>query len=283
MCRGPALSRELVVAGAGFVRLHHLLWTGSDPVIVLLHPNRTNARVWDHVVACSALPNAFVAVDHRGHGRSEWPPSGYGLDDYVADDIAFLEKLDRGPVILVGAATGGTVGLLLATRRPDLVAALAVVDPGLSLDPGINAAVQREIATGREYGSFEAARDAMPFSASWSEAVRDHFADHYLYEVDAGRWAPRYRPEAVSETEAALEADLWHLIRPACPVLAVRGARSRVFDRPRLWRLAETVDDCLLVEVPGADHRVGQDNPRGLAAVLDSFVRSLADVQGSYV
>jgi pimeloyl-ACP methyl ester carboxylesterase len=270
MCKGPALTRSAQLPG---VRLHYLYWPGTDPPVVLLHPNRTNARVWDHVVAGSRLPHAFFAPDHRGHGHSDWPAGGYDLADYLADDVAFLEQLGRGPVVLVGAATGGTVGLLLATQRPDLVRALVVVDPGLSLDPGITADVQQQI--GQRYPDLATARAAMPFSARWSPAVREHFADHSYYQVEPGVWAPRYLPDAARHTEAALQHDLWDRIAPACPVLAVRGQHSRVFDRSRMLRLAERAADCLLVEIPGADHRVGQDNPTALAGVLDAFVRNV--------
>lgn len=274
MRRGPALSRYL---RTDRLRTHYLYWPGEDPPMVLLHPNRANARVWDYVVTYSTLPHTVYAPDHRGHGLSDWPESGYELEDYLADDIAFLEAVADQPVILVGAATGGTIALLLATERPDLVRAVAVVDPGLSLDPAINAKVQQQIATGMEYPDFETARASMPYSQRWSTAVREHFAAYSYVEAEPGRWVPRYLPAAVSATEAALQADMWDRIKPRCPVLAVRGALSKVFDRARMLRLAECVDDCLLAEIPAADHRVGQDNPRALAGVIDAFVWSLDD------
>lgn len=274
MSRGPALSRYV---RTDRLRMHYLYWPGENPPMVLLHPNRANSRVWDYVVTYSTLPHTVYAPDHRGHGLTEWPKSGYELEDYLADDIAFLEAVTDQPVVLVGAATGGTIALLLATRRPDLVRALVVVDPGLSLDPSINAMVQQQIAQGMEYPDFESARAAMPYSQRWSPAVREHFASYSYYEAEPGRWVPRYLPSAVSATEAALQADMWDEIRPRCPVLAVRGALSKVFDRARMLRLADCAKDCLLAEIPSADHRVGQDNPRALAGVIDAFVWSLDD------
>ncbi|MGI9657772.1 MAG: alpha/beta fold hydrolase, partial [Gaiellaceae bacterium] len=61
----PAASREVDLAS---IRLHVLDWDGAEPPILLLHPNRTNARVWDFVVEHSTLPNRFIAPDQRGHG-----------------------------------------------------------------------------------------------------------------------------------------------------------------------------------------------------------------------
>lgn len=271
MTRGPGVSRFTTTARG---RFHYVDWPGEDPPVVLLHPNRTNARVWDFVVAHSTLTQRFVALDHRGHGLSDWPDSGYGLDDYVADDIAFCEQLDAGPVTLVGAATGGTVALLLASQRPDLVRLLAVVDPGLSLDPAINAAVQDQIEHGYSHASFDEAAAALPFSELWDAAMHAHFAQHSLLRRPDGRWAGRYRKEAAQETEALLEQDLWDRITLSCDLLALRGERSEVFDRSKLVRLGSLAPSSIVGEVPRADHRAMQDNPPAVAALLDSFVRS---------
>jgi len=258
----------------GDLRLHYVDWPGESPTVVLLHPNRTNNRVWDFVVAHSHLPNRFVALDHRGHGLSEWPEAGYALEDYIADDIAFLEALGA-PVVLVGAATGGTVALLLTSQRPDLVAALGVLDPGMSLDPSINERVQDQIEHGYLHESFEAGMAAMPFSDLWDDAMRAHFAAASLRQLDDGRWAGRYSQQAAQTTEALLEQDFWGRISLRCPALVARGHRSEVFDRDKMVRLGGLLPDALLAEVPAADHRVTQDNPVFVAALLDAFVTSV--------
>ena len=96
--------------------LHHLDWpaataeAAAEPPIVLLHPNRTNARVWDYVVEHSTLPNRWLAPDQRGHGRSDYPESGYQLDDYVTDLVELLDALG------------------VARAEPDAPAALSVAN-----------------------------------------------------------------------------------------------------------------------------------------------------------
>lgn len=73
---------------------HVLDWEGVDPPILLLHPNRTNARVWDFVVEYSGLKNRFLAPDARGHGRSGYPRQGYGYADYLGDRRALAALID---------------------------------------------------------------------------------------------------------------------------------------------------------------------------------------------
>ncbi len=272
--RGPGVSRFFE---ANDLRFHTVEWPGTDPPLVLLHPNRANARVWDFMVANSKLRNRFVAVDLRGHGQSEWPNKGYQLEDYVKDVIAVIEKLSPSPVILVGGATGGNIGLLVATIRPDLVRGLAVIDPGLSLDPAINARVQDQIEHEHSFSNRTQAVESLPFSSLWSTANKEFYADHAFREQDDGSWEGTYSKTAARETEHALVPEMWDKIRVACPTLAVRGDRSEVFGREKLVRLGSLIADCIIAEIPRSNHRVMQDSPETLAALLDGFAIMLMD------
>jgi 3-oxoadipate enol-lactonase len=275
MARGPAIPERIRISRG--ITLNVRVWPGltPGPTVLLLHPNRTNSHVWDFVVAHSRLPNRFVAVDHRGHGDSDWPEHGYELDDYVEDDIALIEEQLDGPVVLVGAATGGNIALLLASRRPDLVLATIVVDPGLSLDPAINERVQDEIESGYSYADRAMALAAMPFSDLWSPHVRAHYGHHGFRDLEGGGVAGRYDKDAAQYTEALLEVDMWDRIDLRSPLLAVRGAESEVFDRQKLVRLGDMVAGSTIAEVVRANHRVTQDNPAVFAALMDAFVESV--------
>lgn len=273
MSRGPAVPVRHRTADG--LTLNLMVWPGEGPSVVLLHPNRTNARIWDFVVASSRLPNPFVAVDHRGHGDSDWPGTGYDLEDYVADDVDVIERYVGGPVVLIGAATGGNIALLLAGERPDLVTALGVVDPGLSLDPAINARVQDEIEAGYVHASREAAIADMPFSDLWTAHVRAHYGEHGYRDLPEGGVAGRYDKVAAQHTESLLEQDMWDRIDVRCPLLAVRGVRSEVFGRDKLIRLGALAPEAVLAEVVRADHRVAQDNPAALAGLIDAFVTAV--------
>ena len=272
------------------LRMHVLDWPGApagaaapagvaEPPVVLLHPNRTNARVWDFVVEHSTLPNRWLAPDQRGHGLSEYPAAGYQLDDYVTDTVELLDALGVPEAHFLAAATGGNIALLLASQYPERVRTLTVVDPGLSLDPEISHKVRDQMKAEFRFPSLADARAKMPFSAHWSEEMKEHYARHSFAPVGGGDRADgdevewRYFIPGVIETEAALEPDMWHRIHVRCPLLAIRGAESRVFDETRMARLAEIVPGCRTLAIE-ADHRVSQDNPQALAAALDAFIRA---------
>lgn len=267
----PARSRRVHLAS---LDAHILDWPGDDLPILLLHPNRTNARVWDFVVEHSSLRNRFIAPDARGHGFSAYPARGYGYADYLDDLRALQDTLGIAKAHIVGAATGGNLALLLASESPERVASLVVVDPGVSLDPHLSLQVREQMVREFRFPSLAEARARMPFSARWSDAMKDHYSRHSLRDVGAGEVEWRYFPPGVVETEHLLETPIWQRIAVRCPTLAIRGAGSAVFPLANMQRLCKLIPGSTSAEVE-ADHRVSQDNPYALAALIDRFIGSL--------
>ena len=74
-----------------------------------------------------------VAVDLRGHGRSEVMPSGAYLPaDYVADIEGVISTKHPGQkFIIVGRSMGGQIAARLAAKRPDRVSAVVSVEGSL--------------------------------------------------------------------------------------------------------------------------------------------------------
>jgi 3-oxoadipate enol-lactonase len=89
-------------------------------VIVLVHSGICDARMWDGF----DLPGA-VRHELAGFGETPMPPAG---EFSHAGD---LEARLTEPSTLVGASFGGWVCLELASRRPDLVTGLVLLDAPL--------------------------------------------------------------------------------------------------------------------------------------------------------
>lgn len=100
---------------------------------LLVHGLASNARLWDGVARrLAAAGHEVVAVDLRGHGRSEETDDGYDTATAAADLAALVSGLgwtgEREPVV-AGQSWGGNVVLTLAAEHGD-VAAIALVDGG---------------------------------------------------------------------------------------------------------------------------------------------------------
>ena len=264
------------------IALHTLDWPGSEPAIVLIHPNRTINRVWDHVLAASTLPHRFVAPCLRGHGLSDYPPCGYRLADHRDDLIDFIETIGSGPVFLVGQATGAMLALMIAHARPDLVRAVVAANPALAIPPAVNDLVQSQVRAQTLFASRAAAQSALPFSSRWTPVIVGHYLDHALECVtpsgaaDMGgayRW--RYHADGVAQCEADLVNDHSEAIRTTLPVLVFGGAEASVLPPAITDRVCALLPNHQRALLPRADHRLSQDNPQGFAALMDAYIQAI--------
>lgn len=138
------LAREGTVAVHG-LHLSYREWDGRDGSttedkgerlsLLLLHGLASASRIWDLVAPLLAAERRrVVALDQRGHGRSDKPDTGYDFASIVGDDVAAAEALGLGERFLVaGHSWGANVALELAAAHPGRVAALALVDGGFGM------------------------------------------------------------------------------------------------------------------------------------------------------
>ena len=71
----------------------------------------------------------------RGIGQSRGPLTGIDLHDYASDVAAVIAHEGDGPAFVVGHAFGNRVARMLATDRPDLVCAVALVAANIGKAP----------------------------------------------------------------------------------------------------------------------------------------------------
>jgi pimeloyl-ACP methyl ester carboxylesterase len=70
----------------------------------------------------------------RGHGRAADTDEPFHYDDLATEAIGVLEQVVGGPAHIVGWSDGGTVGLHVAVRRPDLVDRMVVIGANFRFD-----------------------------------------------------------------------------------------------------------------------------------------------------
>ncbi|MFJ8588961.1 alpha/beta fold hydrolase [Streptomyces sp. NPDC093595] len=261
----------MTVLDTGRVRLHvqRLAPTGGGPAratVVLVHGLLTDSLASYYFTVAPAFAAAgldVVMYDHRGHGRSARPPSGYGLDAFTDDLDAVLTGLGvSGPVHLVGNSYGGTVAYAYARRRPERVASLVAVES----EPA-TAAWAVKLAR-----LLERVRHEMSVNES---AALDWIAAHH------GGHTARLAKSAgrlVRDTTLARDIPASPVLDDAqirsirCPVLALYGAESDLAEQaPRLRAL---LPRCTTELVPGLRHSVLVEAPgRVRDAVLDWVAR----------
>lgn len=103
---------------------------GQGKNIMVLHGWTCDSHDWSWQLPVLESKYRTVAVDLRGHGRSEVMPAGhYTPADYVADiESLILTHYPGQKFILMGHSMGGQIAARLAAKRPDLVSAVVSVD-----------------------------------------------------------------------------------------------------------------------------------------------------------
>lgn len=106
--------------------------SGSGRPLVMVHCNSMDHKIFKPAIRI--LQNHFTVynVDSRGHGKSSRVRI-FHYEDMTEDMYQFITKLQIDKPVFYGFSDGGIIGLMLASKYPDLLSSLIV--SGASLNP----------------------------------------------------------------------------------------------------------------------------------------------------
>jgi pimeloyl-ACP methyl ester carboxylesterase len=255
---------------------------GARRPFLLVHGLASNCRTWDGVArALGEAGHEVVAVDQRGHGRSEQKADGYTTAQCAADLAKLIAALgltgERAPVV-VGQSWGGNVVLDLAARHGG-VAAVSMVDGGWIR-------LSRRFSTFDEcwaalapppfegVSSIEVAARLSAWHPDWSDEARGATMANFE-ELPDGTVRPWLRREHHREIVRSLfEGDPSALYpQVQVPALVVPGVTDppTELDTAKRTAVGEALDrlpDARVEWYVNADHDVHVQHPTRLAAEL---------------
>ncbi len=250
--------------------------------LVLLHGFTGTGEFW-LPVADSMPRRRCIIPDLPGHGGTDAPvpPEAWRLDR-AADGIAsLLDALGVGRFALAGYSMGGRLALSLALRRPDRVAALALV----GATPGIAAQAEREarcasdleLAAAIERDGIEAfsrqweANPLFATQAALAPAIREAMRNQRLGQ-DATRLAAALRAFGTA-FQAPAHGDLGRL---SMPVLVMAGEHDAKFSAIA-HDMAARIPKAALRIVAGAGHAVPLERAPECGRELEEFLKRSID------
>jgi esterase len=250
---------------------------GDGPPLVLLHGILSGRRGFSRQRAALAEQHRLILPSARGHDGSENRlPARYGAGSSGVDDLRAVldaEQLDR--VSLFGHSAGGVTAFVFASRYPDRVARLILIEPTLLplLPPADRApivAAHEAIAAAAEAGGPEAGVRALMASVG-GEAWTALDAATQASRVRAlASSAPMVGPHARGLLDLQVtEADVRGL-RP--PVLLFNGADSAPFEGIMASRFRGLRPDIHAMTVERAGHNVHRDRPDIVNPAVLSFL-----------
>ena len=136
---------EFTDIGEGITLCHESFGDPSAPPLLLVMGLGTQMIAWREDFCEQLASRGFhvVRFDNRDVGLSthmsgppptlrqmftrKLPAGAYSLEDMADDTLRLTEKLDLGPVHVVGASMGGMIGQVIAARHPDHVRSLVSI------------------------------------------------------------------------------------------------------------------------------------------------------------
>jgi lipase len=253
------------------VDLHVHRYGPQGPVQVLaLHGLTGHGQRWQRLATHHLPETSFAAPDLIGHARSSWA-APWTIEANVKSLAAWLDEQADHPTVVVGHSFGGAVALHLAATRPDLVAALVLLDPAIGLDGEWIREIADAMLASPDYSDVEEAR-AEKATGSWADvdpALLDAELDQHLVALPCGRCGWRISLPAMMSYWSELARDI---------VLPLKGTATTLMRAT--WTSPAYVGEKLIAELRGrlgpdfqlidveCDHMVPLAKPAEVATVI---------------
>ena len=251
---------------------------GSGRAIVFLHGLTGSSRDWTSQMNLIEKDCRGLALDFRGHGRSDAPDAeeAYSIYKFSDDVHALLRHLDITGCCLVGHSMGGFTALQLTLDHPDLVRGLVLVDTSSGewdTDPG--------------YPSLRKKLDELALTEGL-EAAFEYDAEHNPIRIERYRQSPAWRVIAKQKALGTSIAGYVYVPRSfskwqpitnrlgeiGVPTLIFRGEYDTPFVRA-CNILKDSIPSAQLVVVPGSGHNPHEENPDFFNGYFKTFLSQL--------
>ncbi len=255
---------------------------GKGPVLLMVHGSTSSLRTWDVIVDRLKSRYRIIRYDVAGTGLSG------SISDEAAASIApvdiaigLLDTLGVRKVTYVGVSSGGTLGMFLAAKRPDMVERLILsntpadrVTYGHMAQPAGFLKAQEDA---KKAGGFQ----ARPFwdaylsyfagdPARFSTKLRDEY-------YDLNRRVPEKHPLAlIAQIGDGVVANKL-MAQVVAPTLLIWGGQDRLLTVPAMHSLAKHLEKAEVSEfvMPDVGHYPPVEAPERFAQLVAAYVEAV--------
>jgi pimeloyl-ACP methyl ester carboxylesterase len=255
------------------------LEVGEGPPLVCVHGSLCDFRIWSPVLGPLTPRHRVIAVSLRHFFPEHWDGKGdtYSIARHVADMIGFIERLDTGPVDLMGHSRGGHIAFRVAGQRPDLLRRLILAEPGGELDATLDpaavpgapsplaarfAASAEKIAAGDVDGGLSFFIDALEGPGAWARLPA---TPKQLLRDNAMTLIGQVRDQRPPFSRADAEAI-------KTPTLFIGGANTKGLLPQVLHALAAHVPNSTTAMIPRTTHPMFEQAPQQFCEIVLGFL-----------
>jgi pimeloyl-ACP methyl ester carboxylesterase len=246
----------------------------------MLHGASQQAHSWDFVSLALSEQFHILALDQRGHGDSDWAPDGdYSVDAQAADIDGFVKAVGLDSFVLIGHSMGGRNAYFWASRHPEPLKGLVIVDTGPEIGSPGQDRIRRFRELPDELDSFEEFADRVQEYTGRSRVQVLGSLKHNIRQRTDGKWTWKYDKVMLTPSPQNLfwtSEQAWECIhRIDCPTLVVRGERSDLFHEETMNQMRQAIPGCITVTIPRAGHLVQGDNPVDFVSAVRDFLHQV--------
>jgi len=240
------------------VKIQLATWEGNGKQILCIHGITANSRFWDCLASALVPHHRVIAIDLRGRGLSDKPPTGYSIEHHCKDILALINDQGLERPVLMGHSLGAFISLVFAAQSPQRVDRLILVDGGGKLSEtqmskvfaGIKPSLDR---LGQVFPSLETYLSQMkqaPYLQPWNSYMEAYFR-YEIEEVEGGirsRVHPKHIEEEARNLKKVDSREFYNKVK--APTLILRATKGMLAEDDLL--LPEDVVDRMVHEIPNA-------------------------------
>ncbi len=216
--------------------------------MVFLHGFGGQATQWAYQIRKFSAENRVIALDMRGHGRSERPPNGYTMDRLLDDLMGTLDHLGiPGKISLFGHSFGGAVATEFAVRYPERLDFLILVATAAEfrLNPLYRSLLNLPTPLLARLSGL---------TGGWLSAPPDVLRSWYVNALRT--WQGQSLFERIN-----------------VPTLVIRGYQDRVFEKPATDRVATDIPGAIEAHVGHSGHMVMIERRDAVNREIERFIK----------
>jgi pimeloyl-ACP methyl ester carboxylesterase len=249
------------------LRINYVTAGAGEP-IVMLHGWMSDASMWGRLDTNPAAKTyRLVAVDLRGHGKSDKPHEEDKYGEAMAEDVVrLLDHLKLPKAHLIGYSMGAIVAGKVAATHPDRVLSLVYGGqaPILAAKPTKDAHeiefFAKTVEAGKGLGPY-LIEFTPPGRPKMTEAQAKLFADFMYGGKDLKAFA------AAGRGIKRLNVTLEQLRKCRAPMLFVHGSREADATKERAKEIVAGLGRGEIKVIEGADHMSTLTNPEFAGAI----------------
>jgi haloalkane dehalogenase len=262
----------------------HYLDEGNGEVILMLHGNPTWSFFYRNLVKYFSKNFRVIVPDHIGCGLSDKPDAknfSYTLKDHIENIEKLVTTLELKDITLVVHDWGGAIGMGLATRHPELIKKIVIMNTAAFVSPDIPTRINilrnpiGEWAI-QAFNGFAYPATFMSTTKKLSPLIKKGFTLPY-YDFNS-RIATAKFVQDIPMTEShqsfqTLKTIENNLSTLKVPVLLLWGEKDFCFTTNFLKRWQQFFPNAKTRLLPNAGHYLIEDEEQEVIKEIDEFIK----------